>query len=59
MEQNKLEKRKHNRQMVRRNESSIGDMAWKILGGALLAVTVAAIVVSLPDIKRYIKISTM
>ncbi len=59
MEQNKMEKRRPNRQPARREESSVGDTAWKILGGAILAVTVTAIIVSLPDIKRYIKISTM
>jgi hypothetical protein len=32
---------------------------WSILGGAALALAAAAVVVSLPDIKRYIKISRM
>jgi len=31
----------------------------KILGGLLIAIAAAAIVVSLPDIKRYIRISMM
>ncbi len=31
----------------------------KVLGGIALAVAVTAIVVSLPDIKRYIRISMM
>jgi hypothetical protein len=32
---------------------------WKIVGGAALAVVAAGVIMSLPDIKRYIKISTM
>jgi hypothetical protein len=31
----------------------------KIIGGAALLVGAALVIVSLPDIKRYIKISTM
>jgi len=34
-------------------------LAWKIVGGTALALAVVTLVVSLPDIKRYIKISTM
>lgn len=32
---------------------------WSIIGGAALVVAAAAVIVTLPDIKRYIKISTM
>jgi hypothetical protein len=32
---------------------------WSIVGGAVLVAAAAAVIVSLPDIKRYIKISTM
>jgi hypothetical protein len=32
---------------------------WTILGGAAIALVVAGVLVNLPDIKRYIKISTM
>lgn len=32
---------------------------WTILGGAVLVVAAAAVIVSIPDIKRYIKISSM
>jgi hypothetical protein len=32
---------------------------WKIAGGAALALVGAGIIRSLPDIKRYIRISTM
>ncbi|MDT5122183.1 MAG: hypothetical protein QOC96_1665 [Acidobacteriota bacterium] len=34
-------------------------MLWSIIGGAALVLVAAAVIVSLPDIKRYIKISTM
>lgn len=34
-------------------------LIFKILGGAALGLLAAGIVISLPDIKRYIKISTM
>lgn len=32
---------------------------WSIIGGAAILVAAAAVIVSIPDIKRYIKISTM
>ncbi len=32
---------------------------WSIIGGAALIAAAAAVIVSIPDIKRYIKISTM
>jgi hypothetical protein len=32
---------------------------WSIVGGVALIAAAAAVIVSLPDIKRYIKISTM
>lgn len=32
---------------------------WKIIGGVALAAVAAAVIVSIPDIKRYIRISTM
>jgi hypothetical protein len=32
---------------------------WTIVGGLALVAAAAAVIVSLPDIKRYIKISTM
>jgi hypothetical protein len=34
-------------------------MLLKIIGGAMLAVVGAVVIASLPDIKRYIRISTM
>jgi hypothetical protein len=33
--------------------------AWKMIGYAALAVVVVGALVSLPDIKRYLRISTM
>ncbi|CAN5824598.1 hypothetical protein BH20ACI4_BH20ACI4_03720 [soil metagenome] len=60
MKHTEIEKRNENRQMMEhRCETSAGTTAWKIVGGAVLALTAAAVIVSLPDIKRYIKISTM
>ncbi len=32
---------------------------WSVFGGAALVVMAAAVLVNLPDIKRYIKISRM
>ena len=32
---------------------------WKICGSTALVLAVAGLLISLPDIKRYIKISTM
>ncbi|HKC89141.1 MAG TPA: hypothetical protein VKG02_24365 [Blastocatellia bacterium] len=34
-------------------------LLWKIIGGAALAVVGAGVIRMLPDIKRYIRISTM
>ena len=60
MEHNKMERREDNRRMARyRDESSAAATAWKIVGGTVLALAVVTLVVTLPDIKRYIKISTM
>ena len=36
-----------------------GMTIWSIIGGAALIAAAAAVIVSIPDIKRYIKISTM
>jgi len=60
MEHNKMVRRDENRQMTRyRDESSVAATAWKIVGGTVLALVVVTVVATLPDIKRYIKISTM
>lgn len=52
-------------QVARRIESlekgsrKSGVSVWSIFGGAALVLMAAAVLVNLPDIKRYIKISTM
>jgi hypothetical protein len=50
---------KKNQSLERRSRGSSGINLWSIVGGAALMVMAAAVIVSLPDIKRYIKISTM
>jgi hypothetical protein len=60
MEHNKMERREDNRRMTRyRDESSAAATAWKIVGGTALALVAVTLIAALPDIKRYIKISTM
>lgn len=59
MEHREMEKRRNNQRIsTGRNESSAGT-AWKIVGGVTVALIAAAVIMSLPDLKRYIKISTM
>ena len=36
-----------------------GVTVWSVFGGAALVVLAAAVLVNLPDIKKYIRISTM
>lgn len=43
----------------RHEESSTGLGVGSVVGGILLLGVAALVIVSLPDIKRYIKISTM
>jgi hypothetical protein len=50
---------KRNESLVRRESGSSGITVWSIVGGVALVAMAAAVIVSLPDIKRYIKISTM
>ncbi len=45
--------------LERSKQTSTGVGLWTIIGGAALIVVAAALVVALPDIRRYIKISTM
>ena len=57
-----LERR--NETMMRRREreengESSGLTVWSAVGGIALLGVAALVIVSLPDIKRYIKISTM
>jgi hypothetical protein len=42
-----------------KHHRSGGLSVWSVVGGAALLVLAAAVLVNLPDIKRYIKISTM
>ena len=50
---------RRNEPLERRPRKSGGMSVWSIVGGAALVVMAAAVLVNLPDIKRYIKISTM
>lgn len=60
MKHTELERRNYKQEMEDHQcESSIGNTAWKIVGGTALALVAAAVIVTLPDLKRYIKISTM
>ncbi len=44
---------------IERRERKSNMNVWTIVGGLALVAAAAAVIVSLPDIKRYIKISTM
>jgi hypothetical protein len=48
-----------NQSLARRSRRPGGFTVWSIVGSAALALAAAAVIVSLPDIKRYIKISRM
>jgi hypothetical protein len=50
---------KQNQSLERRGSRPSGISVWSIVGGAALVLAACAVVVSLPDIKRYIKISNM
>ncbi|MGB8507505.1 MAG: hypothetical protein WCD76_03790 [Pyrinomonadaceae bacterium] len=50
---------KQNQSLERRGSRPSGLSMWSFVGGAALLLAAAAVVVSLPDIKRYIKISRM
>jgi len=41
------------------HKKSSNHLALKIIGGAALAALATGLIISFPDIKRYIKISTM
>ncbi len=57
---NDVARRENNRQMATyQGGGSAAGLAWKIVGGTLAALIAAAVISSLPDIKRYIKISRM
>jgi hypothetical protein len=50
---------KRSEALERRERRSSGMNIWSIVGGLALVAAAAAVIVSIPDIKRYIKISTM
>lgn len=50
---------KREQSLVRRERRSSGMSVWTIIGGVSLVAVAALVVMSYPDIKRYIKISTM
>lgn len=50
---------RRNESLDRRERKSPNMNVWTIVGGLALVAAAAAVIVSLPDIKRYIKISTM
>lgn len=45
--------------LARREDYSSGTGVWTIIGGVALAALAWAVIANLPDIKRYIRISTM
>ncbi len=59
MHHNEMERRDNQQMSRHQSKTSVAATAWKIVGGTALALVAAAIIVSLPDIKRYIRISTM
>ncbi len=44
---------------MREQKSSLGMGLWSIVGGAVLVAVAAAVIVSIPDIQRYMKIRSM
>lgn len=49
-----------NNQALEKRDRRTSDMGiWSIVGGIALLGVAALVIVSLPDIKRYIRISTM
>lgn len=50
---------KQNQSLALRTKKSSGMGVGSIVGGAALLAVAALVIVSIPDIKRYIKISTM
>jgi hypothetical protein len=50
---------KRSQALERRESRASGINIWSVVGVAALVAAAAVVVVSLPDIRRYIKISTM
>lgn len=49
----------HQKALADRRVKPFGMSAWSIIGGVVLAAFAVAVIASIPDIKRYIRISTM
>lgn len=49
----------NNRGIEKRKERSSGMSIWYLIGGAAVALVAIGVITQLPDIKRYIRISTM
>lgn len=45
--------------LEKRRRRSSGVNVWMLIGGAALALVAVGVITQLPDIKRYIRISTM
>lgn len=45
--------------LEKRRRRPTGANVWFIVGGAALALVVAGVITQLPDIKRYIRMTTM
>ncbi len=50
---------KRNQSLVRSGRRPAGMGLWTVIGGVALVAVAAVVIVTIPDIKRYIKISTM
>lgn len=50
---------KQNQSLALRSKKSSGAGVWSIVGGIALVAVAAGVVMSLPDIKRYMKIRNM
>lgn len=50
---------KRNESLATRERKSSGLGLWSIVGGAVLVAVAAAVIVSIPDIQRYMKIRSM
>jgi hypothetical protein len=47
------------KQIEEQNKTATGHPVWSILGATVAIAMAALVIVSIPDIKRYIRISTM
>jgi len=49
----------NNRAIEQNRRKSSGFSIWYLIGGAALALVAVGVITQLPDIKRYVRISTM